>query len=377
MPDIIIPDLLIYIFEQFLEPFAPYLGYSDLSACCLVCKQWQTFAQTILFRHAFLAHSQQLALFQYAITQTYPPSLPINKHRRELACAVRSIRYAINPTAAFSILRLCENLVEFQEMWSLPEESPPLKVEAFRRANNARLQSLSAHIEDMTLLDVLDFVGIWKDTLRHLRLDVRMPEQKSVDGMDVNPRPQHEGGTSLKHRISGYSLKSFHWLEGGPETKLPSLEWIEDFLGNSHGMLQVFCCPSLPVNILDRILARHASSLIVLHTNKGCIEVIKKHIPAMSALEELYLGGTVGDEIRTLVPLVEAGNLPRLRLLWIEEVDGELRKKGKLLDLAKVMHVEVFATTTRRWGIRGWQDLTLAEKPKVVWGEDGAMVRVP
>jgi len=68
MAHLIIPDILIYIFERFLEPFAPYLGYSDLSACCLVCKQWQTFAQTVLFRHAFLAHSQQLASFLTALS---------------------------------------------------------------------------------------------------------------------------------------------------------------------------------------------------------------------------------------------------------------------------------------------------------------------
>ena len=375
MAHLVIPDILIYIFEQFLEPFAPYLGYSDLSACCLVCKRWQTFAQTVLFRHAFFAHSQQLSSFLNAITQTYPPSLPINKHRRELARAVRSIRYAIDPTAALSVLRHCENLVEFQEIWSLPEQGPPLKVEVFRRANNAHLQSLSAHIEDMTLLDVLDFVGIWKDTLRHLRLDVRMPDRKPVDGVDKNSQPQHEEVASLEHCISGYSLKSFHWLEGGSETKQPSLEWIENFLGKSHGMLQVFCCPNLPTNILDRILARHASTLIVLYTNKACLEVIGKHIPAMSALEELYLGGTVDDEVRTLVSLVEAGNLPRLRLLWIEKVHGELLLKTNLFDSAIAMHLKVVGTTTKA-SIRG-QDLTSAGQPKLVWGKDGALVRVP
>ena len=370
----IIPDILIHIFELFLEPSAPYLGYSDLSAFCLVCKHWQTFAQAVLFRHTSLAHSQQLASFLSAITQTYPPSLPINKHRRQLARAVRSIRYATDPIAAFSVLRHCENLVEFQEIWSLPEQRLPIKVEAFRRANTAHLQSLSVHIEDMALLDLLDFVGIWKDTLRHLRLDVRMPDQKLVDGVDETP---HEGDANLKHLVSGYSLKSFHWLEDRHETKLQSLEWIEDFLGKSHGMLQVLCCPTLPADILDRILARHASTLVVLYTKSRCLEILRKHIPAMSALEELYLGGTVNDEVRTLVPLVEAGNLPRLRLLWIETVEGELLMKENLLDLATSMHVKVLATTTWRWRIQGWQDSTPPEKPKVLWGKDGVSVRVP
>jgi hypothetical protein len=379
----IIPDILIYTFEQFLEPTAPYLGYSDLSACCLVCKQWQTFAQTVLFRHVFPAHSSQLASFLSTITQTFPTALPVDKHRRELARAVRSIRYAMGPSTASSILRHCENLVEFQEIWSHPEQGPPIEVEVFRGANNAHLQSLSAHIEDMTLLDVLDFVGIWKDTLRHLRLDVRMPDPKPEDGADRNSLVQHEGGDSLprgdllKNRISGYSLKSFHWLEGGSQTKLPSLDWIEDLLRKSHSMLQVFCCPSLPASVLDRILAHHASTLVVLYTNKGCLEVVKKYIPALSALEELYLGGTLDEEVRTLVPFVEAGNLPRLRLLWIETVDGELHMRENLLALATAMHVEVVATTTRRWSIRGQRDSTSTEKPLLIWGKNGSVVRVP
>lgn len=112
----IVTDILIYILEQFLEPSTPYLGYDDLSACSLVCKQWQTFSQDILFRHVFLAHAQQLASFLSAIIQTFPPSSPINKHKRELAHAVRSIRYAVDPPTVFSVLRHCENLVEFQEI---------------------------------------------------------------------------------------------------------------------------------------------------------------------------------------------------------------------------------------------------------------------
>src|SRR5258708_5146584 len=151
----IIPDILIYIFEQFLEPSTPYLGYSDLSACSLVCRQWQIFAQSVLFRHIFLAHSQQLASFLSVITQTFPPSSPINKHKNELARAVRRIRSAADPPTAFSILRHCENLVEFQEICSIPQHGPLLKVQGFQRANNAHLQSLSVHIEDMNLLDVL------------------------------------------------------------------------------------------------------------------------------------------------------------------------------------------------------------------------------
>jgi len=379
----VIPDILISIFEQFLEPSAAFLGYSDLLACCLVCKQWQTFAQTVLFRHVFLAHTSQLAPFLFAITQTFPTSLPINKHRRELALAVRSIRCAIGASTASPILHHCENLVEFQEIWSYPEQGAPLDVEILRRANNAHLQSLSAHIEDMTLLDVLDFVGIWKDTLRQLRLDVQMPKPKPKDGVDGDSLLRYEGGETLrqldllKSRTSGYSLKSFHWLEGELETKLPSLEWIEDLLGSSHGMLQVFCCPSLPATILDRILASHGSTLVVLYTNKGCLEVVKKYIPAMSTLAELYLGGTLDEEVRTLVPFVEAGNLPQLRLLWIEEIGGVLHTWENLLDLATVMHLEVIATTTRRWSIPGWRDGTSAEKPVLMWGKDGAMVRVP
>ena len=377
----VIPDILIYIFEQFLEPSAPYQGYADLSACCLVCKRWQAFAQSVLFRHVFLAHSLQLTSFLSVITPTLPTSPPIDNHKRELARAVRSIRHAIDPSNASLILRHCENLVEFQEIWSHLEQGPSLEVEVFRLANSAHLQSLSAHIKDMTLLDVLDFVGIWKDTLRHLRLDVEMPNPKPEDGEDRSSLLPREGGESLsqqellKSRISGYTLKSFHWLEGGSETKLPSLEWIEVLLGESHGMLQVFCCPSLPANILDRILARHASTLAVLYTNKMCLEVVKKYIPAMSALEELYLSGTFGEDVRTLVPFVEAGNLPHLHLLWIEEVDGELNVKANLLDLATALHVKVIATTTRRWNIRGWRDPTSADKPTLMWGKDGAVVR--
>jgi hypothetical protein len=380
MPHPIIPDILIYIFGQFIEPSAPYLGYSDLSACSLVCKQWQCFAQSGLFHHVFLEHSQQLDSFLSAITQTFPPSLPINKHRRELACAVRSIHYEVDPPMALSFLRHCENLVEFREIWFLPRQDPP-KVEDFRAANNAHLQSLSVHLEEMALLGVLDLVGIWKDTLRHLRLDVRMPDHTPEGGMDrISQQPG--GGESLgqrdllKVRVSGYSLKSFHWLEGGSETKLPSLGWIEDLLWGSHGMLQVFCCPSLPESIVDKILARHASTLVVLYTNIGCIEVIKKHIHAMRALEELYFGGSVDEEVRTLVPLVEAGNLPRLRLLWMEDVEGELRVKQNLLDLAALVHVNILATARRRWGIGRWQDPTPTENPKLVWGKDGAMVYV-
>jgi hypothetical protein len=377
----VIPDILIYIFEQFFEPYAPYLGYSDLSACCLVCKQWQTFAQSVLFRHVFLAHSLQLDSFLSAITPAFPTSPSIFDHKRELACAVRSIRYAIAPSISSSILRQCDNLVEIQEIWC-PEGGPPLHVEDVRLASNAHLRSLSAHIEEMTLLDVLDFVGIWKDTLRHLRLDVRMHDPNQEDGEDRGSPLQHEGVEPLrqqellKDRSSGYILKSFQWLEGGSETKLPSLEWIEDVVGESHGMLQVFCCPSLPASILDRILARHASTLVVLYTNKWCLEAIKKYIPAMSALEELYLGGTLDEEVRTLIPFVEAGNLPRLRLLWIAEVDGELHGKVTLLDLATALHVEVIATTTQRWSIVGWRDPTPAGKPTLLWGKDGSSVRV-
>ena len=377
-----IPDILIYIFEQFIEPSAPYLGYSDLSACCLVSKQWQTLAQNVLFRHVCLAHSLQLTSFLFAITPTNPTSSPINHHRRELARAVRSIRYAMGPSTASSILRHCENLVEFQEIWSHPGQGPPLEVEIFRRANSAHLQYLSAHIEAMTLLDMLDFVGIWKDTLRHLRLDVRMPDPKPEDGADRSSPPRHEEGESLgqrellKNRISGYTLKSFHWLEGRPETKLASLAWIEDFLWESHNMLQVFCCPNLPASILDRILARHASTLVVLYTNKRCFEVVKKYIPAMSALEELYLGGAFDEGVRTLVPFVEAGNLPRLHLLWMEEVVGVLHVRENLLDLATALHVEVLATRTRRLSIEGRRDPALAEKPTLMWGKNGAAVRV-
>jgi len=117
-PPFEIPDIFTYTFGCFLEPFAPYLGYSDLLTCCLVCKQWQTVAQIMLFRHAFLAHSQQLASFLSAITQPLPPSLPINDHRRELAHAVRSIRYSTDTPTAVLVLRHCKNPVEFQEVWS-------------------------------------------------------------------------------------------------------------------------------------------------------------------------------------------------------------------------------------------------------------------
>jgi len=226
MAHLVIPDILTYIFGYFLDPSVPYLGYSDLSTCCLVCKQWQTVAQIMLFRHAFLAHSQQLASFLSAITHPFPPSLLINNHRRELAHAVRSIRYSTDAPTSLSILRHCKNLVEFQEIWCLPEHGRSLKVEDFRHANSAHLHSLSVRIEDMTLLDVLDLVGIWKDTLRHLRLDVRKSSHKPEDGTDGNAQPRHEGGEplDLEHRTSGYSLKSFHWLEGESETQLPFLE---------------------------------------------------------------------------------------------------------------------------------------------------------
>lgn len=229
---------------------------------------------------------------------------------------------------------------------------------------------------------MLDFVGIWKDTLRHLRLDVRMLDPKPEEGTENNSELQQGGDEHLRqsnlleHHVSGYSLKAFYWLEGGSETKQPSLEWIEGFLGSSYGMLQVFCCPTLPANILDRILARHASTLVVLHTSKGCLEVIKKYIPAMSGLEELYFSGTLDEEVRSLVPLA-AGDLPRLRILWMEEVDRELRTKEILLDLATAMHVEILATTTSKWSIRGWRDPTSAKEPKLMWGKDAAMVRVP
>jgi len=82
------------------------------------------------------------------------------------------------------------------------------------------------------------------------------------------------------------------------------------------------------------VLAHHAPTLAVLYTDKECLEVTKKYLPTMSGLEELYLGGRVNEEVRTLVPLVEAGYLPRLRLLWIEEVRRELLVQENLLDLA-------------------------------------------
>ena len=123
MARLIIPDILTYIFGYFLDPSAPYLGYSDLSTCCLVCKQWQTVAQIMPFRHAFLAHSQQLASFLSVITQPLPPSLPINDDRGELAHAVRSIRYRQMAPTALLVLRHCKNLVEFEEVWS-PRAGP-------------------------------------------------------------------------------------------------------------------------------------------------------------------------------------------------------------------------------------------------------------
>jgi hypothetical protein len=320
-----------------------------------------------------------MASFLSTITQTFPTALPVDKHRRELARAVRSIQYAIGPSTAPSVLRHYKNHAGIKELWSHPEEGPLIEAEVSRGANNAYLQSLSAHIEDMTLLDVLDLVGVWKDSLRHLRLDVLTPDPRPEDGADRSSLLQHEGGESLprgdllKYRISSYSLKSVHCLEGGAETNLPSLGWIEDLLGKSHSMLHGFCCPTLPASILDGILARHASTLVVLYTNKECLEVVRKYIPAMSALEELYLGGTFDAEVRTLVPFVEAGNLPRLRVLWIETVNGELHRRENLLALGTAMHVEFVVTTTRRWEQRG---PTPAGKPYLIWGNSGSEVRV-
>jgi hypothetical protein len=81
--------------------------------------------------------------------------------------------------------------------------------------------------------------------------------------------------------------------------------------------------------------------------------------------------------VRTLIPLIDAGSLPRLRLLWLEEAGGELHVKEMLLDLGSAMHVETIATTTRRWRIRGWRDPPFAQKPRLVWGKDGDLVRLP
>ena len=47
----------------------------------------------------------------------------------------------------------------------------------------------------------------------------------------------------------------------------------------------------------------------------------------MNALEELYLGGILDKEMRTLGSFVEAGNLPRLHLIWIEEADVKLHAR--------------------------------------------------
>ena len=66
----------------------------------------------------------------------------------------------------------------------------------------------------------------------------------------------------------------------------------------------------------------------------------------MNALEELYLGGTLDKEMRTLVSFVEVGNLPRLQLLWIEEADVKLLVRENPFDSVTTMRVEVTATTT-------------------------------
>lgn len=48
------PRIVIYTFEQLLEPSTPYLGYSDIPACCLVCFFSPNFFGTLnlLFRNS-------------------------------------------------------------------------------------------------------------------------------------------------------------------------------------------------------------------------------------------------------------------------------------------------------------------------------------
>ena len=108
--------------------------------------------------------------------------------------------------------------------------------------------------------------------------------------------------------------------------------------------------PSIPVSILGRTLARHASTLGVLYTNKRYFKVAKKYIPAINALEGLYLGETFDKEMRMLVSFVEAGNLPWLHLLWIEEADVKLHVRENPFDPAAAMRVEVTVTTTQKGG---------------------------
>ena len=68
----------------------------------------------------------------------------------------------------------------------------------------------------------------------------------------------------------------------------------------------------------------------------------------MNVLGERYLCGTPNEEVRTLVPVVEVGNIPWLHLPWIDELDGELQLRENLLDLATaIRHVD---TATTIWG---------------------------
>ena len=98
----------------------------------------------------------------------------------------------------------------------------------------------------------------------------------------------------------------------------------------------------------------------------------------MNVLGERYLCGTPNEEVRTPVPFVEAGNIPRLHLPWIDELDGELQLRENLLDLATaIRHVDIYRYNDMgRWGIGGRRGST-SEETILMWGNSGAVVRVP
>ena len=91
--------------------------------------------------------------------------------------------------------------------------------------NNTHLQFSSTHPEDITVLDILDLVNIWNDTLRHLRWMceclVSSPGMGWIEAYCPGMKEVISTTTGfVEDRISGYSLKSFRWLEGESETKL-------------------------------------------------------------------------------------------------------------------------------------------------------------
>lgn len=333
------PELLLVVFEQLIDRKAPYASYNTLSSCALVHTTWTPLAQSTLFRHVVLPHTELQPFFDNLLSKSaLETSLNVSSpHVDSLTRSIRSINCPMELTTTVQILELCPMITDLRGLvlhgstlnhqLLLPLWGPSLQ--------KARLATLSIGFVSAPLEEMLAFIGVWKTTLRYLRVDIL--GEKDVDeelrfaqtgGTEIHDAENKKDGQRRLREVAeefltGFKLRSFQWRwHPKLDIQLEYFSWVPNLLSGSVGTLEAFVISKFPVSDADNIsqaLQRHCKTLKIVGLYSHPAALSAAVVSTLIAIDELYLWGNVP---RSFVDTLHDGLVSSTKTLNIVWLDG-------------------------------------------------------